>query len=180
MTEQDLSVRIGELGELVDRIGEVAFSRLDGLDAAVSHLRRQVSRGSADAGGTATPNPRSWAATATEPQWLALYDWVDWAVDTYQITTRALPGCWPAHPGAVEELAGLHAGWVQARLAVTQGPSDQMAYWHDRCLQPFLEKLKGPVYGLNECSQAHRPPKSDPARTDRQARVGRTAAGDPS
>ena len=139
----------------------------------MAELRDRIDRSTPDtAAPQEIPTPRSWAATATATDWDALYEWVDWMVDTYGVSARMLPACWPAHPGLVEELAGLREGWVHARLACVVKPSDQMSYWHDRCLYPLLDRIKsGTLYGLNDCAQGtHKPVKRDPRRTDRRAR----------
>lgn len=175
--DQPLPDQIENLRGLVDQIGVEAVSRLDALEVVVADLRRKRAEPARDDDAPdkiLTPKP--WAATATDTGWDVLYDWVDWMADTYGVSARVLPACWSAHPGLVEELAGLRAGWVQARLACIAGASDQMSYWHDRSLYALLDRIKGgTVYGLNDCAQGvHKQAKQDPRRTDRRARATST------
>lgn len=162
-----------ELTALVERIGEVAFDRLDALDTAVTELRARLAEAPHDDTPDKIFKTMSWAATATEASWDTLYEWVDWMADTYGISRRILPPCWPAHPGLVEELAGLRSGWGQARLACITGASDQMSYWHDRCLFPLLDRIKGgTVYALKDCAQGtHKPVTQASFHTDRRVRT---------
>jgi hypothetical protein len=172
--QPSLPEEVARLSDLLDRIGQVAFSRLDALDVAVTDLRGKLSEPAPepdDPDEILTCEP--WAATATDAGWEVLYTWVDWMADTYGVSARVLPACWPAHPGLVEELAALRAGWVQARIACATGASDQMSYWHDRCLHSLLDRIKGgTLYGLNDCAQGtHKPVRQEPRRTDRCART---------
>ena len=84
--------------------------------------------------------PRRWAARATGKDWDTLIDWVDRLNTDYSLLGDfTIPPCWPAHPGVVEELAGLHRSWTRAmindQLGKKTGGNDLTA-WHDRWLWP--------------------------------------------
>jgi hypothetical protein len=122
----------------------------------------------------ATPRlPRAWAARATPEDWSQLADWVDWLTGTYSLRERHLvPGCWPAHPGVVEDLAALHAAWRHAMLtdqAARDSGSDTGTYWHQHHLFPALERVRA-LYATHDCIDTHHPePDRSRWRTDRSA-----------
>jgi hypothetical protein len=105
------------------------------------------------------PKPRRWAARATPADWDALVDWVDELRSTYSLPSGyVVPPCWPAHPGVVEELAGLHRAWVNAVVTEEQAGiegSSAMAAWHDRWLWPTLRRFKAASYRISNCQQSH-------------------------
>ncbi|WP_380169768.1 hypothetical protein [Jannaschia sp. R86511] len=73
-----------------------------------------------------------------------LRDFVDWLVRRYQLGSwrhSQLPGCWYAHPVAVEELTGLMLAHRAAHPGGPQEPSDAPAAWHERWLWPTLRRL---------------------------------------
>jgi hypothetical protein len=108
----------------------------------------------ADSPGFELPDP--WAASAGPADWEGLARWVDWLTATYDVVpSQALLGCWPAHPGIVEELAALRAAWRAAALAAED--DGELAYWHDRLLHPFLVRART-VYSMRVCADGHRPP----------------------
>lgn len=116
--------------------------------------------------------PCRWAARASREDWDNLVDWVDQLNSDYSLLTDyTIPPCWPAHPGVVEELAGLWRSWVHAVIndarAKKQGSSN-LAAWHDRWLWPGLERIKTTHYRTTNCRPHHqtevrRPPKTDAA-----------------
>jgi len=73
-----------------------------------------------------------------------------------------IPPCWPAHPGVVEELAGLHRSWTRARitdeLAKNNGSNDLTA-WHGRWLWPCLRRMKAGHYRTTNCRPTPTPAK---------------------
>jgi len=116
-------------------------------------------------------DPRRWAARATRKDWDALIDWVDELNASYSLLgDYTIPPCWPAHPGVVEELAGLLRSWTRAlitdELAKNNGANDLTA-WHDRWLWPCLRRMKSGHYRTTNCRDGHHPEGSTAARTDR-------------
>lgn len=105
------------------------------------------------------PKPRRWAARATPEDWDALVDWVDELRSTYSLPSGyVVPACWPAHPGVVEELAGLYRAWINASNTDEQaGPegSSALTAWHDRWLWPVLQRFKSASYRISNCTQKH-------------------------
>jgi hypothetical protein len=117
--------------------------------------------------------PRPWAARATPEDWSQLTDWVDWLISSYSLRERHLvPGCWQAHPGAVEDLAALHAAWRHAMLAeeaARDTGSDTGTYWHQHHLFPALDRIRA-LYATHDCIDTHHPEPDRPGRhTDRTA-----------
>lgn len=113
--------------------------------------------------------PRAWHVRATAADWTELARWVDWVHDTYAPKSNLwLPPCWPAHSGVAEELAGVHAAWLQAvrqdQLERATGhPSDILAHWHDRWLWPTWTRLRA-YQTIEACGpdRGHRPPRRAP------------------
>lgn len=155
-----LEERVAALEDTVGDLASGTAEELDHLGAAVLELA---------SGGTPTGAPeggapaRPWAARATTEDWTELARWVDWLAATYDVQpSRAVLPCWPAHGGAVHELAALHTAWVTA--ATTDGsddPGDAMAVWHDRVLRPTLTRLRED-YQFKLCVDRHQAPR--PAR----------------
>lgn len=115
--------------------------------------------------------PRRWAARASREDWNNLVDWVDELSGDYSLLSDyTIPPCWPAHPGVVEELAGLWQSWVHAAItdarAKKQGSSDLTA-WHDRWLWPCLLRMKSGHYRTTNCGKSHQTELSRAAGTDR-------------
>ena len=103
--------------------------------------------------------PRRWAARASREDWTNLVDWVDELNGDYSLLSDyTIPPCWPAHPGVVEELAGLWRSWIHAVINDTRakkhGSSDLTA-WHDRWLWPCLQRLKSGHYRTTNCRHKH-------------------------
>ena len=85
------------------------------LSAAVADLKTQLAQLLRKEQEKDVP-PRRWAARATAKDW----DQLDRPGSTSSTPSYSLlgdytiPPCWPAHPGVVEELAGLHHAWTIA------------------------------------------------------------------
>jgi hypothetical protein len=118
------------------------------------------------------PQPRRWADRTDPDTWAALIDWIDNLIADYTIIgNNYITPCWPAHPGVVEELAGLWRAWtaaVTADEAANAGSMD-LAEWHERCLWPCLRRLQSNQYTTIECLTAgeHKPSAAVPQLTDR-------------
>jgi hypothetical protein len=115
--------------------------------------------------------PRRWAARATSKEWDNLVVWVDRLNADYSLLgDYTIPPCWPAHPGVIEELAGLKRSWSRAmiadELAKTSGGNDLTA-WHDRWLWPCLTRIKSGHYRTTNCRTNHQPENGDTRSTDR-------------
>lgn len=115
--------------------------------------------------------PRRWAARATTQDWDQLIDWVDQLNANYSLLSDyAIPPCWPAHPGVVEELAGLHRAWTRAlindQLAKNDGGNDLTA-WHDRWLWPCLRRMKAGHYRTTNCRDRHQVERNTSKITER-------------
>jgi len=103
--------------------------------------------------------PRAWAARATPAQWDELVQWVDWMQASYgALPEFDIPPCWPAHPGMVEELAGLFHSWKRAQIAdhlAEKTGSNDLTGWHDRWLWPFRQRAKSGHYRTTNCKDRH-------------------------
>ena len=153
---------------------------VEDLAQLIAELQDQINDIQDDLGHTApapppkppTPPPRRWADRATPDQWNQLIDWVDNLTADYSIRgSDHIPPCWPAHPGVVEELAGLWRAWITAVVtdeAAEDGAVDVTA-WHDRWLWPCLRRLRDTMYSTTECRTAHQhvPSVVVPELTDR-------------
>lgn len=117
------------------------------------------------------PGPVPWSERATAQQWHDLATWADWLGETYELKTKyGVYSCWPAHPGIVEEIAALWDSWRDAaRRATTDGlpagDNDAMAFWHDRYLAPWAQRVQG-IYAMHACQHGHVPAPKAPV-TDR-------------
>lgn len=115
--------------------------------------------------------PRPWPDRVDRADWVELVEWVDWLQRTYEFRGEyTIRQCWPAHPGVVQELAGLYHSWRAAQLGdelsvptiasvkgargARPGSSDVTA-WHDRWLWPFLNRIKSPHYRFSNCIDQH-------------------------
>lgn len=58
-----------------------------------------------------------------------LEDWVNWAVDRYELDYRTIPPCWACHGALVEELSALHSAWITVFQPSSRG--DAPMAWHD-------------------------------------------------
>ena len=127
--------------------------------------------------------PRRWAARATPQDWDQLIDWIDQLNNDYSLLSdHTIPPCWPAHPGVVEELAGIHHAWTRAQindeLAKTKGSNDLTA-WHDRWLWPLLRRLKASHYRTTNCRRQHLAENASSLATDRTLVPGPLGATSP-
>lgn len=165
----ELARQVSELGDLAHRTSEtdalvhsVAWGvqhELEDIKTALTQLNTRLN--ALEPASSATPSAvQAWVQYATSKQWSELAVWLDWLVTTYDLqpSHTVLP-CWPAHPGAVEELAALHISWRQAATAGRAAkPTDAMAVWHERRLHPCLIRLRE-VYQIRGCEDKHRNPR---------------------
>ncbi|MER6733796.1 hypothetical protein [Streptomyces puniciscabiei] len=170
VTVEGLEAQLEELAEIVTALTDKQDQRIEGLEQALTELRDGIgalaARGASDPGEETHFRP--WTARATPQQWSDLADWVDWLHAHYQPQGEyRLPPCWPYHPGAAEELAGLQASWKAAMLAAEQSHDngDQALYWHDRYLWDTLIRANRVI--PNSCrNTGHTSPRELPP-TDR-------------
>lgn len=125
---------------------------------------------------TFAPGPLNWRyldAVEAAALWDELIDWVEWLRDRYGLTNSRLPGCWPNHPVAVEELTALMAGHTASyqRLTTPKGLvvryHDQMIVWHRLEMWSCLERIR--THGaIGECTadQCKARPRRPPPLTD--------------
>ena len=103
-----------ELTARLDGTEDAVAAALDTLTAAVADLKTQLTALLAKEREKDVP-PRRWAARATRKDWDQLVVWVDELNADYSLLgDYTIPPCWPAHPGVVEDLAGLHHAWTIA------------------------------------------------------------------
>ena len=107
---QELTVRL-------DTTEDNLADALDTLSTAVANLKTQLSALLVKE-REKDVEPRRWATRATRKDWENLVDWVDQVTADYSLLGDfVVPPCWPAHPGVVEELAGLHRSWTRAMIS---------------------------------------------------------------
>ena len=105
---------LAELTTRLDGTEDAVAAALDTLTAAVADLKTQLTALLAKEREKDVP-PRRWAARATRKDWDQLVVWVDELNADYSLLgDYTIPPCWPAHPGVVEDLAGLHHAWTIA------------------------------------------------------------------
>lgn len=155
--------------------------RLAATESLLAQLQDQLTDVQDDLGHTAPappekpppPPPQRWADRAGGDDWSALIDWVDNLIADYSINGNDyITPCWPAHPGVVEELAGIWRAWTAAVIGDTlAGPvgAADLAEWHDRSLWPCLRRLRDNQYSMTNCRAAKDHVKSSvrPRLTDR-------------
>jgi len=159
---QTLEGRIAELEDVVEDLGR----------ALVDLARRIRSNAGEAVGGDEAEDeneaeaedaapPRSWAARASAEDWRQLAAWVDWLGETYDLQpSRGVLPCWPAHGGAVHELAALWTAWTSAATVdASDEPGSAMASWHDDLLRPCLARLHED-YQLRTCEDRHKEPRA--------------------
>jgi hypothetical protein len=159
-----------DLTERLDSTEDVVTATLDTLSTDVDDLKTQLAL-LLKKEQENDIQPRRWAGRATRKDWKALVDWVDRLNTDYSLLgDYVIPPCWPAHPGVVEELAGLHRSWTRTmiadELAKTNGGNDLTA-WHDRWLWPCLRRLKAGHYRTTNCRNRHQKEGVAPPETDR-------------
>lgn len=120
--------------------------------------------------------PRRWAARASREDWNNLVDWVDELNSDYSLLSDyTIPPCWPAHPGVVEELAGLWRSWIHAVINDARAKkhgSSELTAWHDRWLWPCLQRIRSGHYRTPNCHHKHQDDRPSTA-TDRRHISGR-------
>jgi hypothetical protein len=163
-----------QLAERVEQLGGSRAAGSTGADTATADGEgAQSDPGSEGDSDEAQkdPPPQAWVDCATAEEWRELATWVDWLHTTYDLRANTgVPACWPAHPGAVEELAALHAAWRQAadearpvekdadgvKSRGAQADTSSLIYFHDRWLQPLLTRVMV-LYRIGDCRQGHKP-----------------------
>lgn len=152
--EVDLLVRVAELEETVKALAWGITSESEALREEIESLR--PAQGANDAPTKQAPRP--WVATARPGDWQKLAEWVDWLNTAYDlIVPRTVLPCWPAHGGAVHELAALRSAWLHA--AASPEPGEAMTYWHDRYLFSCLARLRED-YQMRACTDEHVSPRA--------------------
>ena len=155
----------------MDGTEDAVAAALDTLTAAVADLKTQLAQLLTKEREKDVP-PRRWAARATGKDWDPLVAWVDELNASYSLLgDYTIPPCWPAHPGVVEDLAGLHHAWRIAVINDELGKhtgSNNLTAWHDRWLWPCLRRMKAGHYRTTNCRDRHHPESSIAAAiTDR-------------
>ena len=161
---------LAELTTRLDGTEDAVAAALDTLTAAVADLKTQLTALLAKEREKDVP-PRRWAARATRKDWDQLVVWVDELNADYSLLgDYTIPPCWPAHPGVVEDLAGLHHAWriavINDELGKDTG-SNNLTAWHDRWLWPCLRRMKSGRYRTTNCRDRHHREVGTAARTDR-------------
>ncbi|MFG1995204.1 hypothetical protein ACGFJ7_35045 [Actinoplanes sp. NPDC048988] len=126
-------VAVAQLAATVARLAEA----VDTLHQQHLTLADTVTRGGGQSAGPrkappSIPWPLRWAELDRDgaaQAWAWLIDWVDWAVDRYQLAEE-IPACWYQHPPMIEELTGLAAAWHTAYDDTA--PADGPLLWHER------------------------------------------------
>jgi len=161
---------LAELTTRLDGTEDAVAAALDTLTAAVADLKTQLTALLAKEREKDVP-PRRWAARATRKDWDQLVVWVDELNADYSLLgDYTIPPCWPAHPGVVEDLAGLHHAWTIAVIndeLGKQAGSNNLTAWHDRWLWPCLRRMKAGHYRTTNCRDRHHREGSAAAMTDR-------------
>lgn len=159
-----------ELTTRLDTTEDALAGTLEALSSDVDDLKTQLTQ-LLQKEQEKDVKPQRWAARATSKDWNNLMDWVDQLNADYSLLSEfVIPPCWPAHPGAVEELAGLWRSWIRSLIADERGQkngSNDLTAWHDRWLWPSLHRLKSGHYRTTNCRNGHQPERSPAAPTDR-------------
>lgn len=164
-----LKPRLQELTARLDGTEDAVAAALETLTAAVADLKAQFTQLLKQEREKGIP-PRRWAASATRKDWDTLVGWVDELNASYSLLGEyTVPPCWPAHPGVVEDLAGVHHAWkiavINDELAKNNGANDLTA-WHDRWLWPCLRRMKSGHYRTTNCRDRHQPERPPAQPTD--------------
>lgn len=91
--------------------------------------------------------------------WDELVDWVEWLRHRYGLPHSKLPGCWPHHPAAVEELTALMAGHTASYQLLTTPKGqvvryhDQMIVWHRLEMWSCLDRIRANA-AVGDCTPA--------------------------
>lgn len=160
-----LTERVDEFEDHITDTVEALSSEVDDLRDTVDDLIKKEKQD--------PPPPAWWASRADGDDWDALAAWVDSLRLSRSLSDKhVIPGCWPAHPGVVEELAALHAAWKLAvitdALSKTTGTVAYIS-WFDRWLWPCLGRICSADYAMVNCEpREHRPERPSAASpTDR-------------
>lgn len=161
---EGLTVRVDDVDRVARTIAAGAQHELDQLRAQLADVAARLAKLEPEppppqrATDKALPPPRAWVDRAVRKDWDELAAWVGWLTATYDVVpSRAVPPCWPAHRGVVEELAALHAAWREAAIrAGGQKPTDALIFWHERWLHPFLERMHE-AFQTRSCTDRHTP-----------------------
>ena len=156
---EEITTELVEDVEGVTSAVDGLIKRLDDELAAVESRLQALEVSATVSNGGKEP----WGVTATDKEWRELTAWVDWLNESYELggPNRIAP-CWPAHPGASEQLAALWFAWHAARTAQIADVGEHMISWHERWLWPSLPHITN---CLKSCSGGHQtrigPPLTD-------------------
>lgn len=153
-----LAGRLTEAEALVRSVAVGAARETAALAAALNTLTARVD-GLSPQAAKDVAMPAAWAQTATAKDWTELAGWVDWLAGAYDLQpSRAVLPCWPAHPGAVEELAALRTAWREATTAArAKELNHDLADWHDR-VHRCLPRLRE-AFQQRSCQDKHTWPR---------------------
>ena len=160
-----------DLAARLDATEDTIAGTLDAVSADIADLKHQLAQLLKKEQQDKDIKPRRWATRATRKDWDNLIAWVDRLNNHYSLLDDYLiPPCWPAHPGVVEELAGLWRSWTRTMLidetAEASGDTSLTA-WHDRWLWPALTRMKSGHYRTTNCRDQHQPERVVARPTDR-------------
>lgn len=155
MTTGPAAMTLPELADRLAAFEDTVADTFEALGTSVQALQERATD-AAGAAGSGGRGPRRWAERATAEDWHRLADWVDALNADYSLESSVLvPPCWPAHPGVVEELAGMWRAWFAAQRADEDAAGDgsaELAAWHDRWLWPALRRIHRNHYAISGCS----------------------------
>jgi len=153
-----LAGRLTEAEALMRSVAVGAARETAALAAALNKLTARVD-GLSPQAAKDVAKPAAWAQTATATDWAELAGWVDWLAGAYDLQpSRAVLPCWPAHPGAVEELAALRTAWREASTAArAKELNHELADWHDR-VHRCLPRLRE-AFQQRSCQDKHTRPR---------------------
>lgn len=162
-----------DVRRLLDRLIAFEEAVTDTLDTLSSSDAAETDQAHTDDADTAADvlSADRWAERATEAAWNELVEWVDQLNASYSLASNyQIVSCWPAHPGAVEELAATHRAWKAAAItdaAEGDNGSNEMAAWHDGWLWPMLRRFDKGHYSFSGCHDTHRPERETARPTER-------------
>lgn len=135
-----------------------------GLQKQINDLNAEVGRLTAPPTAGQPPRDRDrpvalwWRDRATTDDWDELRAWVDELnSSTSLLDQHFIHECWEAHPGVVEEMAGLYEAWRNAMLSQQNGitagvGSIETSMWFEQALWRTIPRLR--AYGVNRCTVA--------------------------
>ena len=166
---EQLRAQVAALNASVAQNARQSEQNTEATAAAITHLEEVLaefiehppaSAGADDhdeAGADAdeAPDAVAWVDYASDEDWVALADWVDWLTGVYDLhDDRRVRPCWPAHLGVAEELAAVWSAWLEAASRAREADGDALAFWHDRYLAPFLARVNR-GYNIGLCRDKH-------------------------